>query len=72
MEALDEDVTERMLHDRAIDALAQELQVDTAQIRGIYERHYFRLRDIARIRDYLPVLVARHTRNALRRLRVSE
>lgn len=70
MEALYEDVTEQMLHDRAIDALAQELHVDAAEIRDIYERHYLRLRTIARVRDYLPVLVARHTRSALRRLRI--
>ncbi len=72
MEVLDEDVTEQMRHDRAIDALAQELQVDAAEIRGIYERHYLRLRSIARVRDYLPVLVARHTRSALRRLRIRD
>lgn len=69
MDALYEDVTEQMLHDRAIDALAQEMHLDTAEIRAIYERHYLHLRGIARVRDYLPVLVARHTRSALRRLR---
>ncbi|HEV2219075.1 MAG TPA: DUF3562 domain-containing protein [Casimicrobiaceae bacterium] len=72
MDAHYEDVIEQMLHDRAIDTLAQELHVDTAVIRGIYERHLIRLRSIARVRDYLPVLVARHTRIALRRLRIGD
>ena len=71
MEVLYEDLDEKLLHDRAIDALASEMQVDAIAIRSVYERHYMRLREFASVRDYLPVLVARHTRSALRRRRLA-
>ena len=58
---------ERKLHDRAIDALADEMRVDAEEIREVYERQYLRLQSTARVRDYLHVLVARHVRHALRR-----
>ncbi|HSQ80968.1 MAG TPA: DUF3562 domain-containing protein [Casimicrobiaceae bacterium] len=58
---------EQLLHDRAIDELAEEMQLDAVEIREIYERQYQRLRSTARIRDYLHVLVTRHVRSALRR-----
>jgi len=58
---------EQMLHDRAIDELAEEMHLDAIEIREVYERQYQRLRSTARIRDYLHVLVTRHVRSALRR-----
>ncbi|MGE5088076.1 MAG: DUF3562 domain-containing protein [Candidatus Levyibacteriota bacterium] len=67
MPALHLSPAEQMLHDRAIDELAEELHVDAVEIREVYERQYQRLRSTARIRDYLPVLVARQVRSALRR-----
>ena len=60
---------EQRLHDRAIDALADEMHLDAVEIREVYERQYLRLQSMARVRDYLHVLVARHVRSALRRSR---
>ena len=61
-----ENSVERAVHDEAIAALANEMSLDLNEIRPVYESHYLRLRPTARVRDYLPVLVARHTRDALR------
>jgi hypothetical protein len=66
MQLIYESQDEQALHDGAIDALADEMRLGAHEIRPVYESCYLRLRRAARIRDYLPVLVARHTREALR------
>jgi len=64
-EAIYENKAEQALHDGAIDALADEMHLDVDDVRPVYERNYLRLRPTARVRDFLPVLVARRTRDAL-------
>lgn len=57
---------EAVLHAEAIDALAAEIGRPVVEIRPVYESVYRRLRTQARITDYLPLLVSRHTRAALK------
>ena len=66
MQVIYENSAEQALHDGAIDALADEMKIDVSEVRAVYEREYVRLRRAARVRDFLPVLVARHTRDVLR------
>jgi hypothetical protein len=66
MPAIYETPAEQALHSSAIDALAGEMRVGAHEVRSVYEDCYLRLRSSARIRDYLALLVARHTREALR------
>jgi hypothetical protein len=67
MEADDADSDERAKHNGAMEALAGELKLPLDQVRSVYEQHSTRLRSSARVRTYLPVLVARHARAALLR-----
>jgi len=50
-----------------LEALAREMQRSTDEVRTIYEGMYRALRTQAHVTDFLPVLVARHAREALRR-----
>jgi DNA transposition AAA+ family ATPase len=58
--------SEAALHEAAIDALASEMRRPAAEIKPYYEREVQRLQAGARIRDFLSVCAARHTREALR------
>ena len=59
-------VDEVALHDAAIESLANEMGRPIAEIKLHYEREYSRLEEGARLRDFLSVCAARHTREALR------
>lgn len=56
---------ERKLHANVIDSLADQYHLDEATIRELYESRLESLMDVARVRTYLPVLVARYVRNFL-------
>lgn len=56
---------ERKLHANVIGSLADQYHLDEAMIRELYESRLESLMDVARVRIYLPVLVARYVRNFL-------
>jgi hypothetical protein len=47
------------------ESLAAELHRDREEVQALYERVYLDLSDQARIRDYLPLFVARRARRVL-------
>lgn len=57
---------ERKRHLQHIEAMAAELQRSVQEVENCYEAVLARLLRQARIRDYLPVLVAKQVRNVLR------
>jgi len=57
---------EAALHEAAIDTLASEMRRPAAEIKPFYEKEILRLQVGARVRDFLSVCAARHTREALR------
>lgn len=59
--------SEAALHEAAIDSLAAEMRRPVAEIRKYYEHEVERLQAGARVREFLSVCAARHTREALRR-----
>jgi hypothetical protein len=63
--ALYDSPDEEALHQHAIQSLANEPNRPVDEVRSIYESAYLRLKPDARITDYLPVLVARRTRDSL-------
>lgn len=63
---------ERKLHTDVIDSLADQFHLDEAMIRELYESRLESLMDVARVRIYLPVLVARYVRNFLSRPQMSD
>jgi len=58
---------EQLLHNEAMAALAAELQRDVSDVQPVYERAYLDLSGRAKVRDYLPLFVARRTRSTLLR-----
>jgi hypothetical protein len=56
---------EQKLHSSVIYSLADQYQLDEALIRDIYEHKLESLMDSARVKTYLPVLVARYVRSFL-------
>lgn len=54
-------------HVDAIDALVAETDRPLEEVAGIYMRELARLREGARVEDYLMLLTSRHVRRALRR-----
>jgi hypothetical protein len=58
--------TEEARHLKAIQRLASEVGSDIAAVKAIYETELARLQDGARLRDYLPLLTARHTLDYIR------
>ena len=59
------DVEER-LHLRAIQMLAQELELPEKEIRGLYEEILCDIAQQARIRDYLVILASRGVKDSIR------
>jgi len=57
---------EKALHEAAIEALAKEMRRSVSEIKQHYEREFSRLKDGARVRDFLSVCATRHTRATLR------
>ena len=60
------DPDEETLHSGVMAALADEIRRPIVEIRPIYEDVYLQLKPLARITDFLPLLVARRTRDALK------
>ena len=56
---------EQRLHSNIIYSLADQYHLDEATIRDIYEDKLESLMDGARVKTYLPVLVARYVKNFL-------
>jgi hypothetical protein len=57
---------EAAMHEAALDALSAELHRPVAEIRPHYEREVKQLQEGARVRDFVSVRAARHTRDTLR------
>ena len=57
---------EESLHSGIMAALADEIRRPIVEIRPIYEDVYLQLKPLARITDFLPLLVARRTRDVLK------
>jgi hypothetical protein len=66
MDSIFADANEESLHTSVMAALAEEISRPVIEVRPIYEHVYLRLRPLARITDFLPLLVARHTRDMLK------
>lgn len=62
-----ESPAERAHHEQAMEALAAELDRDIEEIQVVYESVYVDLASDAKIKDYLPLFVARRARALLRR-----
>jgi len=56
-------------HRSAIEALARNAAVDAAYVKELYERELNELQAHAKVRDFLPVLVAGAVRRRLNRAR---
>ena len=59
--------SEQHLHTQAMESLAEELQRDVQDVAPVYERAYLDLSENARVRDFLPLFVARRARTLLQR-----
>ena len=66
MSSIFADPDEESLHRGVMAALADEIRRPIVEIRPIYEDVYLQLKPLARITDFLPLLVARRTRDVLR------
>src|SRR5215470_15991751 len=55
-------------HDEAIHSLAAETRLPTDVVRSVFESEFVRLRDDARVKDFLLLFAMRRTRGALRSL----
>ncbi len=62
------DDKDRSRHQHNIERLAKEIDYPAQLIEPIYEGLLARLRSSATVQDYLPILVAKGVRNALRDL----
>lgn len=61
-----EDEAEKKRHNNVIQRLAQDLGVDEAEIRRVYELKLGELKEHARIKDYLTVFVSRKVRESFK------
>ncbi len=62
------DAKDRSRHQYNIEQLAQEIDYPAQLIEPIYENLLARLRSNATVQDYLPILVAKGVRNALKEI----
>lgn len=62
------DAKDRSRHQHTIEQLAQEIDYPARLIEPIYENLLARLRANATVQDYLPILVAKGVRNALKEI----
>jgi len=58
---------ERKQHSKAIQMLAEEFGIPEDEIRSVYEDIYSGIREGAKIRDYLVILVSRNVRDSIRK-----
>jgi hypothetical protein len=56
------------MHDEAIRSLAAETRLPTEVVRRVFESEFVRLKDGARVKDFLVLFAMRRTRGALRLL----
>lgn len=61
-----EDETEQKKHRQSVENLSGCLDMPQERIAAIYEQELVLMGRIARIRDYLPILVSRRVKNLLR------
>lgn len=67
MASLPDHSTERTKHDSAIASLAAQTGIDVGEVSRVYETVLSRLTRGAHLREFMPLLAARHTRETLRR-----
>lgn len=67
MGALYRDTDQEAVSQNAIEALARETSRPVGEVKGIYEDQFARLREGARIHDYLVLFASRRTRDVLAR-----
>lgn len=67
-----DDEAERQIHIHAIEILRREIMLPEEGIRELYEQELKRLKETARVKDFLVVLVCRAVRDAMRRHRENE
>ena len=58
---------DRKLHSSAIHMLAREFNIPKEEIQGMYETMLSNLKERARVKDYLAVLVSRNVKDMIRR-----
>ncbi|MGD0883977.1 MAG: DUF3562 domain-containing protein [Thermodesulfovibrionales bacterium] len=58
--------TDRKHHSRAIQMLARDLRIPEEEIQTLYETMLCSLRERARIKDYLAILVSRNVKDMIR------
>jgi len=59
--------TDRKLHTSAIQMIAREFKVPVEEIQGLYETMLGSLKETARVKDFLAVLVSRNVKDMIRR-----
>jgi hypothetical protein len=62
-----EDETEQKKHRQSVEDLSEFLDIPWDLILAIYERELALMKQRARVRDYLPILVSRRVKNLLLR-----
>lgn len=62
-----DDESEKLLHAHAISILQREMQLSEEEIVRLYEAELEKLKDHAKIKDFLVVLVCRSVRDILHR-----
>ena len=63
------EMTEAQKHDRAIEALASEAHAPVEEVKTLYESELAKVKEGARVQDFVPALAHRHARQALKRRR---
>jgi hypothetical protein len=58
--------TERKLHTSAIQMLAREFEMSVEEIQGLYETMLGSLKETARVKDFLAVLVSRYVKDMIK------
>jgi len=56
-------------HERAIESLASETRAPVEEVKTVYETELEKVKQRARVPDFVPTLAHRHTRQALKRKR---
>jgi len=69
-EDLYDNEAERKLHEHAIEVLKKELGLPREEISVLYERELMKLKEHAKVKDYLVVLACRAVKEILRRERM--
>lgn len=60
-----ENDVERRQHSKAIQMLAEDLGIPEEEIRTLYEAFYCSIKEGAKIKDYLVVLISRNVRDSI-------